>query len=780
MSLSSERPGPDPAHHEVAENARWLQQRAMNLTRSRDLARDLVQETFAAWLHKPPTIEHSLRGWLEAVLRNHYRMWCRGNDRRHRRELAIEETPDLDTPDTEIDRGRVSGWLRHEIEQVQEPYRSTLRLRYYDNLRPAEIARALGVPQSTVRRRSMIGLRMLKARMLTRFGGTEGVLDAALMRSFALPIAAPGGGGLFEGLRRWLHESLTSRRLAWRALGTATAAATLAIVLGGTGDPQPGAHARAARLASHQTVAADPPLGPLVVVTPGDAPAAGADDEAELPPAPPETPADDGSGFFGEPDDEPEARALATRPAALPLSRSCGSLQERINRAPAGATLSVPPCVFRESLVIDKPITLTAQPGAEIRGSDVFARFVARGALYESVARVPAFAHLACSPTPAGDNSNDAICWTFEQVFVDGERLRPAAAGALPGAGEFALTAARTVVLAGNPEGHTVEVTVRPTWARVEANDVTITGFTMTHALGGPHHAALQIHAPWARARIENNRLTHSGGIGLTAAGFDHVIASNRITDSGAAAIQMRATERLTVEANHLEHNGRAHRRDNGWVTGGIIISEASGVVRGNTIVGNEGTGLACFHCRDLGIAGNRIGGNSAAGVIAYYSEQGSISHNELWRNGAGYAPPHPGLFLTASKSVRVSDNTFAFHDRAIAVNVQDVDDGRLPPGFQTCAKSSNNSVEGNLFVASGTRGVVLSGDPRIGVTEDAVPPCPSNRSWANRLWDAGLRDGGSLAAATGVLPLSPLERDAVLARYAAGDSADVGAPFNL
>lgn len=54
---------------------------------------------------------------------------------------------------------------------------------------------------------------------------------------------------------------------------------------------------------------------------------------------------------------------------------------------------------------------------------------------------------------------------------------------ALPGYGQFALNSARQVVLAQNPNGVTVEVTVRQRVIDVRASDVTIRGLVVRHSM---------------------------------------------------------------------------------------------------------------------------------------------------------------------------------------------------------------------------------------------------------------------------------------------------------
>jgi hypothetical protein len=74
---------------------------------------------------------------------------------------------------------------------LEEPYREALLQRYVQGLEPAEIARTLGVPASTVRNRIARGLELVRARMDARHGGERGAWAALL--------APMAGAGLVTG-----------------------------------------------------------------------------------------------------------------------------------------------------------------------------------------------------------------------------------------------------------------------------------------------------------------------------------------------------------------------------------------------------------------------------------------------------------------------------------------------------------------------------------------------------------------------------------------------------
>src|SRR6185436_18438084 len=68
--------------------------------------------------------------------------------------------------------------MLEELAALEEPFRSTLVLRFQDELAPAEIARRLGIPAGTVRWRIHEGLSRLRARLDARPGGRESWLHA--------------------------------------------------------------------------------------------------------------------------------------------------------------------------------------------------------------------------------------------------------------------------------------------------------------------------------------------------------------------------------------------------------------------------------------------------------------------------------------------------------------------------------------------------------------------------------------------------------------------------
>ena len=143
----------------------WMRGLALALVRDPDDAKDLAQEGVAAALLHPPLDDRPVRPWLAGVLRNLALLRARGRGRRARRE-AVSDTPEPPpSPEALITRVQTERRITELVLALDEPFRSTLLLRYYEGRSAAEIARAAGVPAGTVRWRLKTGLDRIRAEL---------------------------------------------------------------------------------------------------------------------------------------------------------------------------------------------------------------------------------------------------------------------------------------------------------------------------------------------------------------------------------------------------------------------------------------------------------------------------------------------------------------------------------------------------------------------------------------------------------------------------------------
>ncbi len=215
---------------EVLAHTPWLRALARTLVGGdAALADDVVQSTWLAAFAAPPERGVS-RPWLARSLKNIAHTLRRGDRRRDQREQAYadDEEPQLPSPDELSERLDIFRIVCEELGELQEPYRSTILLRYSEGLDARAIADRQGIPTGTVRWRAHHGLEKLRERLDARFGGNRETWIAGFMVLFPrssrpAPIAAPGGLIPFVALPT--------------ALSLALAAVTLTLVSAGADSP---------------------------------------------------------------------------------------------------------------------------------------------------------------------------------------------------------------------------------------------------------------------------------------------------------------------------------------------------------------------------------------------------------------------------------------------------------------------------------------------------------------------------------------------------------------
>ena len=156
---------------ELSAHTAWLRRLAGALS-SEGSADDLVQETvIAAWRHAPERRE-SLRPWLRRVLTNLSRMRHRSEQQRIERQQSWAGSvwARAETADEQLDRQLVLRRLVAAVSALEEPFRSTVLLRYAERRSNGDIARLQGVAAGTVRWRLTEALRRLRLELGTPDG----------------------------------------------------------------------------------------------------------------------------------------------------------------------------------------------------------------------------------------------------------------------------------------------------------------------------------------------------------------------------------------------------------------------------------------------------------------------------------------------------------------------------------------------------------------------------------------------------------------------------------
>ncbi len=202
---------------ELASNARWIRSLARSLVADLDLAEDLAQDTLVAALRHG---ESGSRSWLATVLRRRFFEGRREAASRSARERDAARREDLPSTLEMVERAAVQRDLVQAVLELDEPYRTTILWRFFEDLPPRKIAQRAGVPVATVQSRITRGLSKLRTRLdgpsgskgwlvalvplLQRPEPGSGILGALLVKSSTqAALAAAGAAALVAAVVLW-------------------------------------------------------------------------------------------------------------------------------------------------------------------------------------------------------------------------------------------------------------------------------------------------------------------------------------------------------------------------------------------------------------------------------------------------------------------------------------------------------------------------------------------------------------------------------------------------
>ena len=158
--MSASRPIPG----DIADHARFLRAIGRHLVMGEDQIDDALQTTLLTSLTRGPRDDHRIRPWLSTVFRNAAKQSYRAEDRRTKRERFVARQEALPSTGEIAAKRDLIRSVSSAVTALREPYRSVVILRYYDGLRPREIAAALDAPVETIRSQ----LRRARSQLRTR------------------------------------------------------------------------------------------------------------------------------------------------------------------------------------------------------------------------------------------------------------------------------------------------------------------------------------------------------------------------------------------------------------------------------------------------------------------------------------------------------------------------------------------------------------------------------------------------------------------------------------
>lgn len=163
----------------LLDQSGWIQSLARSLVTDPNVADDLVQETWIDALEHQPNADTSVRGWLATVLRNNLSKLRRGEANRASRERLVSASEELETSTHDVvERAATHRDLVLAVMDLEEPYRSTILLRFFENLPYADIARRQRITRAAVNSRITRGLEFLRQKLEKSYGDRPAALRA--------------------------------------------------------------------------------------------------------------------------------------------------------------------------------------------------------------------------------------------------------------------------------------------------------------------------------------------------------------------------------------------------------------------------------------------------------------------------------------------------------------------------------------------------------------------------------------------------------------------------
>ncbi len=225
----------------VRRHLDFVHSAARRLVRDEHLAQDVTQGVFLALAENAATlIPHPLlSGWLHRTARNLAAQTIRTNVRRQSREQEAATMNHLLAAETEAHWENVAPLLDAGLDELPEPDRAALLLRYFERKSTREMAETLGISEDAAQKRCRRALERLRD-YLTRQGVPVGTAGLAVGISVHAVEAAPVGlaatvsaAGLYTGTSiATTTSTITAQTIAMTTLQKTLVAAVLTCAVG--------------------------------------------------------------------------------------------------------------------------------------------------------------------------------------------------------------------------------------------------------------------------------------------------------------------------------------------------------------------------------------------------------------------------------------------------------------------------------------------------------------------------------------------------------------------
>ncbi|MAG56507.1 MAG: hypothetical protein CMJ83_09465 [Planctomycetes bacterium] len=183
---------------DIAASVDGLRRLVRGLLGRTDGVDDVVQETLLAAAERPAAATDQTT-WLRGVARNLALRWRRDRARREERERMASRLDSVEAAATTVERVDRLRALLDAVEELPEPYRRAVVMRFFDGMAPRDIARRTGAPVATVKTWLQRGLEKLRV-WLDERQGTRGGWMLLLAHDVGLSGFSAASGATVTGL----------------------------------------------------------------------------------------------------------------------------------------------------------------------------------------------------------------------------------------------------------------------------------------------------------------------------------------------------------------------------------------------------------------------------------------------------------------------------------------------------------------------------------------------------------------------------------------------------
>jgi RNA polymerase sigma-70 factor (ECF subfamily) len=217
---------PNEQGSDLAALASKIRGLALAIAGEAHMAEDLAQDAWVALLRRRATAPGSfLQASLSRTMRNLMRFRSRSETHRSDREQAVARPEQEACCELALERLEVHQAILQAVHELKEPYRTTVLLRWFEELEPAEIARRMGVPVRTVHTRVSRALAMLRKKLGPRWG-SEGSFGLMAALAWLSDMQAPAWKGILA------MQTKTKLALAAALFGSAAVAVPVVLFWG--------------------------------------------------------------------------------------------------------------------------------------------------------------------------------------------------------------------------------------------------------------------------------------------------------------------------------------------------------------------------------------------------------------------------------------------------------------------------------------------------------------------------------------------------------------------